>query len=146
MPSSLISIKGGPLPWHQTLRPARLARQRIKPRGSVERMEGSMRALNRRVCVALLTALPWQLLFAQRMTGGGLNYSPRPAVYAVISVDADERTVQLRAADGRTGTVFVSDEVFDVSTLKPGDKIRVDFVVPDETNKGLRAASVWLEK
>jgi hypothetical protein len=64
----------------------------------------------------------------------------------VISVDADERTVQLRAADGRTGTVFVSDEVFDVSTLKPGDKIRVDFVVPDETNKGLRAASVWLEK
>jgi len=105
-----------------------------------------MRALNRRVCVALPAALLWQPLFAQRMAGGGLNHSPRPAVYTVISVDADERTVQLRAADGRTGTVFVAEEVFDVSSLKPGDKIRVDFVVPDETNKGLRAASVWVEK
>jgi hypothetical protein len=105
-----------------------------------------MNALNRRVRVGLLAALLWQPLFAQRMVGGGLNYAPRPAVYAVLSVDADAGTVQLRAADGRTGNVYVDEAVFDVSTLKPGDKIRVDFVVPDETNKGLRAASVWLEK
>ena len=105
-----------------------------------------MGAINKRVCIGLLLALPCHPLLAQRMVGGGINYSPRPAVYAVISVDPDERTVQLRAADGRTGTVFVAEEVFHVSTLKPGDKIRVDFVVPDETNKGLRAASVWVEK
>jgi len=101
---------------------------------------------NKRVCIGLLLALPCHALLAQRMAGGGLNHSPRPAVYAAISVDADERTVQLRAADGGTGTVFVAEEVFDVSSLKPGDKIRVDFVGPDETNKGLRAASVWVEK
>jgi hypothetical protein len=105
-----------------------------------------MNALNRRVCVGLLVALGWQPLLAQRMVGGGLNYAPKAAVYAVLSVNADAHTVQLRAADGRTGNVYVDEAVFDVSTLKPGDKIRVDFVVPDEKNKGLRAASVWLEK
>jgi hypothetical protein len=105
-----------------------------------------MRTLNKFVCMVLLAALLWQPLFAQRMAGGGLNYAPRPAIYAVLSVDADARTVQLRAADGRTGNVYVAEEVFDLSTLKPGDKIRVDFVAPDETNKSLRAASVWLEQ
>jgi hypothetical protein len=105
-----------------------------------------MKTLNKRVCVGLLAAMLLPPLSAQRMVGGGLNYAPRPAVYAVLSVDADARTVQLRAADGRTGNVYVAEEVYDVSTLKAGDRIRVDFVVPDETNKGLRAASVWLEK
>jgi hypothetical protein len=105
------------------------------------------------------------------MTGGGLNYSPRPAVYDVLSVDRNDRTVQLRAcvagfetadkdidlagsqtreqacqADGRTGNVYVDEAIFDVSTLKAGDKIRVDFVVPEATNNGLRAASVWRER
>jgi hypothetical protein len=105
-----------------------------------------MRTPHRRLCVGLLAALLWQPLLAQRMVGGGLNYAPKPAVYDVLSVDADARTVQLRAADGRTGTVYVAEEVFDVSTLKAGDKIRVDFVVPDASNKSLRAASVWPEK
>jgi hypothetical protein len=105
-----------------------------------------MNTLNKRVCVGLLAAMLLQPLFAQRMVGGGLNYAATPAVYAVISVDADARTVQLRAADGRTGNVHVAEEVYDVSTLKSGDKIRVDFVVPDATNKQLRAASVWPEK
>ena len=63
-----------------------------------------------------------------------------------ISVDRNDRTVQLRAADGRTGNVYVDEAIFDVSTLKAGDKIRVDFVVPDATNNGLRAASVWRER
>ena len=97
----------------------------------------------KRICFGLLAAMLLQPLAAQRMVGGGLNYAPRPAVYAVISVDADARTVQLRAADGRTGAVYVGDDVYDLSKLKPGDKIRVDFVVPDATNKKLSAASVW---
>jgi hypothetical protein len=105
-----------------------------------------MKSRNKRLCVGLLAAMLCMPLLAQRMVGGGLNYSPRPAVYAVISVNADARTVQLRAADGRTGNVYFAEEVFDVSTLRPGDKVRVDFVVPDETNKSLRAATVWLEK
>ena len=114
-----------------------------------------MRTLVKRFCFGLLAAMLLQPALAQpagggdagvqRMQGGGINYAPQPAVYSVIRVDSRARTVQLRAADGSTGNVYVAAEVFDVSTLKPGDKIRVDFFVPDETNKGLRAASVWLE-
>jgi len=105
-----------------------------------------MRMLSRRACVGLLAALLWQPSLAQRMVGGGLNNAPRPAVYAVISVDPDEHAVQLLAADGRTGTVYVDEAIFELSTLTPGHRIQVDSVVPDETNKGLRAASVWLER
>ena len=102
-----------------------------------------MRTLNRRVCIGLLAALPWQPLFAQRMVGGGLNYAPLPAIYAVVSMDRDDRMVRLRAADGRTGDVFFPEGVFDLSTLKPGDQIKVDFVKPDKGDKGLKAASAW---
>jgi len=105
-----------------------------------------MKTLSRRACVALLAALPLQSLFAQRMVGGGLNYAPLPAVYAVVSMDRDERKVRLRAADGRTGDVLIPDGVFDLSTLKAGDEIRVDFVAPDKAKKGLTAAQVWLVK
>lgn len=102
---------------------------------------------SRRACVGLLVALPLASSFAQRMVGGGLNYAPKPTVYVVISVNPEARTVQLRrVADGRTGQVAVAEEVYDVSTLKAGDKIRVDFVVPDAANKPLRAAAVWPEK
>jgi hypothetical protein len=102
-----------------------------------------MGTLDRRACIGLLAAMPWQALFAQRMVGGGLNWAPRPAVYAVVSLDRDERMVRLRAADGRTGDVFFPEGVFDLSTLKAGDQIRVDFVKPGKTDKGLKAASAW---
>lgn len=106
-----------------------------------------MNTLRKRICVGLLAALLWGPAFAQRMVGGGLNYAPKPAVYVVISVDPDARTVQLRRpSDGRTGRVAVDAQVFDVSTLKAGDKIRVDFIAPDGNDKQLRAASVWPEK
>ena len=77
------------------------------------------------------------------MQGGGINYAPQPAVYSVISIDSYARTVRLRAADGRTGDVYVGDDIYDLSKLKQGDKIRVDFVVPDAMNSKLSAASVW---
>ncbi len=106
-----------------------------------------MSPMRKRFCVGLLAALLSAPSVAQRMVGGGLNYAPKPAVYVVVAVDAEARTLHLRrVADGRTGRVAVAAEVYDVSTLKPGDKIRVDFVVPDAANKSLRAASVWPEK
>ena len=77
------------------------------------------------------------------VSGQGINYAPQPAVYAVLSVDADARTVQLRAADGRTGFVQVGESVYDLGKIKAGDKIKVDFIVPDEKNPQLRAASIW---
>ncbi|HSC64509.1 MAG TPA: hypothetical protein VLD35_12790 [Caldimonas sp.] len=102
-----------------------------------------MKALDRRACIALLALLPWQSSFAQRMVGGGLNYAPVPAVYTVVSFDRESRKVRLRAADGRTGDVFFPQDVFDLSKLKAGDLIRVDFVAPDKSTKGLTAASAW---
>jgi hypothetical protein len=112
-----------------------------------------MRTFIRRICFGLLAATLWQPVLAQqaaggdgggqRMQGGGINYAPHPADYAVILIDATARTVRLRAADGRTGVVYVAEGVYDLSKLKPGDKIRVDFVVPDAKNSKLSAASVW---
>ena len=102
-----------------------------------------MGALDRRACLGLLMALPWQPSLAQRMVGGGLNYAPVPAVYAVVSINKDTRMVRLRAVDGRTGDVFFPEGVFDLSTLKSGDQIRVDFVKPEKEDKGLKAASAW---
>jgi hypothetical protein len=113
-----------------------------------------MGTLAKRICCGLLAAMLLQPVFAQRagggggqrVQGGGLNYAPRPAVYYVIEVDSDARTVRLRALDGRTGVVHVADGVYDLSTLQPGDRIRVDFVVPDGVNGALQAAAVWPEK
>ena len=79
----------------------------------------------------------------RNVDGQGINYAPEPAVYSVLSVDLDTKTVQLRAANGRTGAVQVGESVYDLSKLKAGDKIKVDFVVPDEKNPQLRAAAVW---
>lgn len=112
-----------------------------------------MRTIVKRICIGLLAAMLLQPALAQqagggggggqRMQGGSINYAPQAAVYSVISIDAAARTVQLRAGDGRTGAVYVAEDTYDLSKLKPGDKIRVDFVVPDATNKRLSAASVW---
>lgn len=115
-----------------------------------------MKSLIRGICCALLVAVPVHQALAQRAgdgdragrrsQGGGINYAPQPDVYSVVSVDSYARTVRMRAADGRTGDVYVAEGVFDLSTLKEGDKIRVDFVVPDSVNSRLSAASVWAEK
>jgi hypothetical protein len=83
---------------------------------------------------------------AQRMQGGGINYAPQPEVYSVVLIDSRGRTVRLRAADGRTGLVYVAEGVYDLSKLKAGDKIRVDFVAPDASSSKLSAASIWPEK
>ena len=79
----------------------------------------------------------------RNVDGQGMNYAPEPAVYSVLSVDADARTVELRAANGRSGVVQVGPSVYDLSKVKAGDKLKVDFVVPDEKNPQLRAAAIW---
>ena len=79
----------------------------------------------------------------RRVQGQGINYSPQPEVYAVLSVDAGDRTVQLRAADGRTGFVHVGESVYDLAKLKAGDKVRVDFISPGPSHKGLKAAAIY---
>ena len=115
-----------------------------------------MRTFIKQICVALLAAMLLQPVLAQpaggggaggqRMQGGGINYAPGPAVYSVILIDAKGRTVRLRAADGRTGLVHVAEGVYDLSTLKAGDKIRVDFAEPEAASTKLRAAAIYPEK
>ena len=112
-----------------------------------------MRRFIKLVCCGLLAATSLQPALSQqagggdgggqRMQGGGINYAPQPAIYSVISIDSYARTVRLRASDGRTGDVYVAEGIYDMSKLKAGDKIRVDFVVPDATNGKLSAASIW---
>jgi len=118
-------------------------------------MEANMKKFIRPICFGLLAAALLQPVLAQvgagggggrRMQGQGINYAPQPEVYAVLSVDLQDRVVQLRAADGRTGFVFVGESVYDLSKLKAGDRIKVDFVVPGESDSELRAASIWPEK
>jgi len=66
-----------------------------------------------------------------------------PGVFVVRAVDDRENIVQLTGAEGRTGSVYVPDDVFDVSELKPGDEIVVDFVVPADGDARLVAAAIW---
>lgn len=76
-----------------------------------------------------------------RNKGGGGGQEP--GIYQVVSVDTYAQTVQLRGADGSTAAVKVSSDVYDISKLKSGDRVQVNFYVPDSMNPGLRAAGLW---
>ena len=95
------------------------------------------------VLAGAATALP---SFAQnenrpRNRGGG---GGQPVgVFTVVSVDRDARTLRLQAADGSVSTVKVPDGVYELGKLNPGDRIQVNFYVPDDMNPGLRAAGIW---
>ena len=73
----------------------------------------------------------------------GANRTPLPGLFKVRGIDERENIVQLSDADGRTAGVLVPPEVFDLSELKPGDEIAVDFVVPESKDAPLRAAGIW---
>jgi hypothetical protein len=74
---------------------------------------------------------------------GGVNQGQPPAEYVVVSVDSYAQTVRLRAADGSTADVFVPDGVYDVSKLKNGDKVQVNFLEPDGQGAKLSAGNIW---
>ena len=80
---------------------------------------------------------------AGRFNDGGVASGVTPGVFTVVSTDARANTMQLRDDEGRTGTVHVSGDLFDVETVKPGDRVQVDFKVPVEGSKGLEAGGVW---
>ena len=66
-----------------------------------------MKKFIRPICLALLTAVLLQPVLAQvgagggvggrRVQGQGINYAPQSEVYAVLAIDLQDRTVQLRA-------------------------------------------------
>jgi hypothetical protein len=116
--------------------------------------------LTRRCAIAVLLAIVTSAV-AQRPDGGDRppirdrvrppdaipaveSYAPlTTSVFEVLSVRASDRVIRLRGKDGRTADVHVQEHVFDVSKLKPGDKVKVDFFQPDEADQRLRAAGVW---
>ena len=79
----------------------------------------------------------------RRMQGGGINYAPEPGIFVVVSTDDYAQTVKLRGANGATADVYVNSNVYDLSKLKPGDRIQVNFLEPDGMNNKLAAANIW---
>jgi len=72
------------------------------------------------------------------------NYPPAAAgIFEVISVNAADGLVRLRASDGKALDVSVADHVYDLSKLKAGDKLKVDFFQPGEANSKVSAAGIW---
>lgn len=78
-----------------------------------------------------------------RFYEGGMNYAPAAGVFKVNAVDTRENIVKLSDADGRTADVYVNPRSFDLTTLKPGDEVAVDFFVPDDNDDRLEAASIY---
>ena len=66
-----------------------------------------------------------------------------PGVYVVVGVDARADTLQLRDEGGRTAVVHVKDHVLDLASLKPGDEVQVDFLVPEAGSTRHEAGSIW---
>jgi hypothetical protein len=79
----------------------------------------------------------------RRNQSGGVNNAPLPSTYVVVSVDSYARTVRMRAADGSVANVHVGSDIYDISKLKAGDRIQVNFLEPDGLNKRLSAANIW---
>jgi hypothetical protein len=78
-----------------------------------------------------------------RNQSGSLNYAPRPGSFVVVAVDEYRRLVRLRSPNGWEGDVVVDERIHDLSSLKPGDALQVDFFVPDEAGDPLAAATIW---
>ena len=75
--------------------------------------------------------------------GIGVASGALPGVYVVVGVDAKAETLQLRDEGGRTAVVHVNDDLFELESLKPGDEVEVDFLVPHAGSSRLEAAAVW---
>jgi hypothetical protein len=76
-------------------------------------------------------------------TGGVAGSAPVPGTFTVVSVNRQQNTVKLRDDGGRTADVHVRPDIYDVSTLKPGDEVAVDFLVPDSGETRLSAGSLF---
>ena len=73
----------------------------------------------------------------------GVPSGPLPGVFVVIAVNTQAETLQLRDQGGRTGIVHVNADMFDLESLKPGDEVEVDFLVPEPGSTKLEAGGLW---
>lgn len=102
------------------------------------------RQFGRTVAIALLVASGSVLAQNERRprNQGGGGGQP-VGVYKVLAIDTDARMLRLQAPDGSESRVKVPDGVYELSKLTVGDRIQVNFYVPDAMNPGLRAAGIW---
>jgi hypothetical protein len=63
--------------------------------------------------------------------------------HEVLSVRAADGVVRLRDKEGREADVHVQQHIYDLSKLKPGDKVKVDFFQPTQGDPRVRAAGIW---
>ena len=79
-----------------------------------------------------------------RNQGGGIILAPNDPVLQVLSGDSHSRVVKMRDANGKTLDVQVGEGIYDLSKLKIGDKVQVNFLEPDGlgSNK-VKAANIW---
>ena len=73
----------------------------------------------------------------------GVASGPPPGIFTVMDVDRNDQTLRLLDEGGRTAIVHVAESVFDLETLKPGDQVEVDFLVPDLGSTRLEAGGLW---
>lgn len=86
---------------------------------------------------------PNRPLLPGRFSTGGVASGTLPGLYVVTGVDTKAGTLQLRDQGGSTGTVQVNEDLFDLDSLKPGDEVEVDFLVPDPGSTRLEAGGIW---
>jgi hypothetical protein len=77
-----------------------------------------------------------------RLGPGGINYGAAFGAYTVVSVRERDDVVRLRDDDGNAADVYVSQRLFDLSTLKPGDVVAVDFFAGGDNDERLEAATI----
>jgi hypothetical protein len=75
--------------------------------------------------------------------GAGVAQAPAPGLFTVVAVDTRANTVQLLDDGGRSGTVLVDRDIFDLGALQAGDQVEVDFLVPDPGSSVIAAAALW---
>ena len=79
-----------------------------------------------------------------RNQGGGVNLAPNDPVLQVVSIDSYGRVVKMRDANGKTFDVQVGEGIYDLSKLKIGDKVQVNFLEPDGLGSHkLKAANIY---
>ena len=79
-----------------------------------------------------------------RNQGGGVNLAPSDPVLQVVSVDSYGRVVKMRDANGKTLDVQVGEGIYDLSKLKIGDKVQVNFLEPDGLGSHkVKAANIY---
>jgi hypothetical protein len=75
--------------------------------------------------------------------GDGVASGALPGLFVVVAVNAKDDTLQLRDEGGRTDTVHVNGDMFDLESLKPGDEVEVDFVLPQPGGAKFEAGNIW---